>query len=82
VQIVGREALDALTAAVKRDFHDPESLRASLETLLVIFMYEDHPVFSPQSLNVTVVATSTGSLAEVTRFLHKGCCPLVRELTN
>jgi hypothetical protein len=36
--------LEALTTTVTRDFHDPETLRAALETLLVIFMYEDHPV--------------------------------------
>jgi hypothetical protein len=46
VQIVGREALEALTTTVKRDFHDAETLRAALETLLVVFMYEEHPVYS------------------------------------
>ena len=35
---------------VKRDFHDPETLRAALETLLVVFMYEDHPVLPLTSL--------------------------------
>jgi hypothetical protein len=29
---------------MKRDFVDPETLRAALETLLVVFMYEEHPV--------------------------------------
>jgi hypothetical protein len=29
---------------VKRDFLDAETSRAALETLLVVFMYEDHPV--------------------------------------
>ena len=43
-QIVGSLALDALCETVKRDFHDPETLRAALETLLIVFMYEDHPV--------------------------------------
>ena len=41
---MGREALEALTKTVKQDFHDPETLRAALETLLVVFMYEEHPV--------------------------------------
>lgn len=44
---MGKEALEALTITVKRDFHDPETLRAALETLLVVFMYEEHPVCLP-----------------------------------
>lgn len=49
LQIVGKEALETLTKTVKRDFHDPETLRAALETLLVVFMYEEHPVSPPTS---------------------------------
>lgn len=44
MQIVGREALEALSTTLKRDFQDAETLRAALETLLVVFMHEDHPV--------------------------------------
>jgi len=43
-QVVGQEALEALTTTITRDFQDAETLRAALETLLVVFMYEDHPV--------------------------------------
>jgi hypothetical protein len=44
---------------MRRDFHDPETLRAALETLLVIFMYEDHPVKNSLSLdNLTLYAVS------------------------
>ena len=50
--MVGRECLEALNTTVKRDFHDPETLRAALETLLVVFMYEDHPVL-PSTPRVT-----------------------------
>jgi len=43
--MVGREGLEALRTTIKRDFHDPETLRAALETLLLVFMYEEHPVY-------------------------------------
>jgi len=87
-QLVGSHALDALCSTVKRDFHDPETLRAALETLLVVFMYEDHPVAAHLHVctisNPSPVAFGTDGPAKITRQLCQGipCGPGPTSLTN
>jgi hypothetical protein len=64
-----------LTTTVRRDFHDPETLRAALETLLVVFMYEDHPVKNlpcVQDLILSTVSFRTNSAPETAGYLYQG----------
>jgi hypothetical protein len=56
---------------VKRDFLDAETSRAALETLLVVFMYEDHPVIV-LAAELTLVVVSTEYSAQTARRVHQG----------
>ena len=66
------EGIDALIKTVKRDYLDGETLQAALETLLVVFMFDDHPV-SVHSIKVLIlVCVSTEYAAKVTGYVHQG----------